>query len=87
MQRLDVELDDVALRLEVVVEEVAEVAEAGVVADADDLALALLQLLGQAAALLRAAEVARLDVDVDVVGLAQLVGELLEPLAAAGDDA
>ena len=84
--RLDVEAHDARLLLEVVVEEVAEVAEAGVVAEADDLALARLQLLDQAAARGGAAEVAGLDVGVDVVGLAQLVGELLEPLAAAGDE-
>ena len=83
---LDVEADHLGLLLEVVVEEVAEVAEAGVVADADDLALARLQLLDRAAARGGAAEVAGLDVGVDVVGLAQLVGELLEALAAAGDE-
>ena len=53
---------------------------------ADDLALARQQLLGQAPARGGSAEVAGLDVDVDVVGLAQLVGELLEALAAAGDE-
>ena len=86
MHGLDVEADDVGLLLEVVVEEVAEVAEARVVADADDLALARLQLADEAAAGGGAAEVAGLDVDVDVVGLPQLVGELLEALAAAGDE-
>ncbi len=56
------------------VEEVAEVAEARVVAHADDLALAALQLADQAPAGRRGAEVAGLDVGDDVVRLAELGG-------------
>ena len=83
MHGLDVDAHDADLLLEVEVEEAAEVAEARVVADADDLALAPEQLGGELLARGVVAEVAGLDVDVDAVGLAQLLGELLEPLAAA----
>ena len=48
MHGLDVEAHDVGLALEVRLEEAAEVAEAGVVADADDLALAGQQLARRA---------------------------------------
>jgi hypothetical protein len=85
VHRLDVEAHDLLLAFEVGLEQRRHRAEAGVVADADDGALAGEQPLDELAAALRDGQVAHLDVGVDAVRQPQLLGQLAQPLDAAGD--
>ncbi len=81
---LDVEPDDLLLALEVGLEQRRDRAEPGVVADADDPALAGLQPRDERVPARPASvEVARLDVGVDAVREPQLLRQLAQPVGAA----